>query len=130
MLTENYYVNSNSIHICFPIKIEKKSNKDADIDSDIITVNNFFAHWVKEVSVTKYGSDKELPPHLVCGNLPIFWWNAETFALSRTKNDTKKILLYSKKPVYFAKVSYDRRNYKSTVLDLTGLSTADATKKR
>ena len=67
MLTENYYVNSNSIHICFPIKIEKKSNKDADIDSDIITVNNFFAHWVKEVSVTKYGSDKELPPHLVCG---------------------------------------------------------------
>ena len=28
----------------------------------MITVNNFFAHWVKEISITKYGSDKELPP--------------------------------------------------------------------
>ena len=24
LLTENYYVNPNSIHICFPIKIKKK----------------------------------------------------------------------------------------------------------
>ena len=28
----------------------------------MITVNNFFAHFVKEVSVTKYASDKELIP--------------------------------------------------------------------
>ena len=63
LLTENYYVNPASIHICFPIKIKKKkSNNSSDIDGDIITVNNFFAHWVKEISITKYGSDKELPP--------------------------------------------------------------------
>ena len=64
LLTENYYVNRNSIHICFQIKIKKnqKNNKDSDIDGDLITVNNFFAHWVKEISVAKYGSDKELIP--------------------------------------------------------------------
>ena len=62
LLTENYYVNPSNIHICFPIKIKKKSNNDTNIDSDLITVNNFFAHWVKEISITKYGSDKELPP--------------------------------------------------------------------
>ena len=28
----------------------------------MITVNNFFAHWVKELSTTKYGSDEDLPP--------------------------------------------------------------------
>ena len=61
LLTENYYVNPNSIHICFPIKI-KKTNKDFDIDANMITVNNFLAHWVKEITITKYGSDKELPP--------------------------------------------------------------------
>ena len=60
LLTENYYVNPNSIHICIPIKRKKKTNKDADIDSNMITVNNFFAHWVKEISMTKY-DDKELP---------------------------------------------------------------------
>lgn len=27
----------------------------------MIIVKNFFTHWVKEVSVTKYGSNKELP---------------------------------------------------------------------
>ena len=62
LLTENYYVNPANFHICFPIKIKKKSNNSSDIDDDLITVNNFFAHWVKEISITKYGSDRELPP--------------------------------------------------------------------
>ena len=60
--TENYYVNPNGIHICFPIKIKKGTNKSPNIDADLIPVNNFFAHWVKEIRITKYGSDKELPP--------------------------------------------------------------------
>ena len=42
LLTENYYVNPNSMHICFPIKIMKKSDNIAHIDGDLITVNNFF----------------------------------------------------------------------------------------
>ena len=63
ILTDNYYVNPNSIHICFPMKIKKKkSNKALDIDDDLIPVNNSFTHLVKEISVTKYGSDKELIP--------------------------------------------------------------------
>ena len=28
----------------------------------MIMLNNFLAHFVKEISVTKYGSDKELIP--------------------------------------------------------------------
>ena len=52
MLADNYYVKPNSILICFPIKIKKKkkSNKAQDIDDDLITVNNFFAHLL---AVTK-----------------------------------------------------------------------------
>ena len=61
-LTDNYYINPNSIHICFPVKIFKKSNTALDIDADMFPVNNFFAHFVKEISITKYGSDKELIP--------------------------------------------------------------------
>ena len=47
LLTKDYYVNPNGIHICFPIKIKKGTNKASNIDADLITVNNFFAHWVK-----------------------------------------------------------------------------------
>ena len=35
LLTENYYVNPANIHICFPIKIKKKSNNATDIDDDL-----------------------------------------------------------------------------------------------
>ena len=44
------------------MKIKKSSNEVQDIDSDLITVNNFFDHLVKKISVTKYGSNKELIP--------------------------------------------------------------------
>ena len=62
LLTDNYYMKPSNTHICFPIKIKKKSNNSSNIDDDLITVNNFFAHCVKEISITKYRSDKELPP--------------------------------------------------------------------
>ena len=118
LLTENYYVNSNSIHICFPIKI-KKTNKDSDIDANMITVHNFLAHWVKEISITKYGSDKELPPTFSA-------WEAYQYSdqiLKHLPSDAlktiQKTLLYSTKPVYFAQVGYDRRNYNSKDLTFT-----------
>ena len=62
LLTDNYYVNSSHIHICFPMKIKKSLNEASDIDDDLIRVNNFFAHLIKEISITEYGSDKELIP--------------------------------------------------------------------
>ena len=34
MLTNNYYTNPNSMHICFPIKIKKATNEASDIDTD------------------------------------------------------------------------------------------------
>ena len=57
LLTENCYVNPTNTHLCFPIKIKKKSNNSSDIDGDLITVNNFFAHWVNEINITKYVND-------------------------------------------------------------------------
>ena len=62
LLTDNYYTNLNSMHLCFPMKIKKTTDKDADIDNDLITVNNFFAHLIKEISVTIYENDKQLIP--------------------------------------------------------------------
>ena len=38
--------------------LSKSSNKASDIDDELITVNNFFAHLIKEISITKYGSNK------------------------------------------------------------------------
>ena len=60
LLDKNPYTNLNSVHFVFLINILKKSDINADIGADLIAVNNFFAHWIKEISIAKYGTNKEL----------------------------------------------------------------------
>ena len=62
MLASNYYTNPNCMHICFPMKIKKATNEANNIDTDLIPVNNFFAHLIKDISITRYGNDKQLMP--------------------------------------------------------------------
>ena len=62
MLKGNYYVYPNSIHLCFPMKIKKQSNEASDTDTDLITVNDFFAHLIKEISIIRYRNNKQLIP--------------------------------------------------------------------
>ena len=130
LLTENYYVNPNGIHICFPIKIKRKTNNAADIDTDLITVNNFFAHWVKEISITRCGSNKELPPTFSP-------WEIYQYSDSMLKHPpadclktTNKTLLYDKQPAYYADTSYDRINHNANGVDLTGLNAATQAAKK
>ena len=44
------------------MKIKQLSNEANDIDSDLITANNFFPHLIKEIGVTRHGNDKQLIP--------------------------------------------------------------------
>ena len=37
MLTNSYYTNRNSMHICFSMKIKPKSDGDNNKDTDLIT---------------------------------------------------------------------------------------------
>ena len=127
LLTENCYVNPSNIHICFPIKIKKKSNNSSDIDNDLITVNNFFAHWVKEISITKYGSNKELPPTFS----PWEVYQYSDQMLKHLPSDALKTIqkthLYSKKPLYFASERYERRNHNEASINPTGLIATEIT---
>ena len=113
LLTENYYVNRNSIHICFQIKIKKpqKNNKDSDIDGTLITVNNFFAHWVKEISVAKYGSDKELIPTFPPYEIYQYADSMLKHLPEKALKTIQKTHLYSKKLLFYADMSLDRRNH-------------------
>ena len=44
MLTDKYYVNPNSIHICFAINIKKATNMLADIDSQLTDIGYYTAN--------------------------------------------------------------------------------------
>ena len=62
ILDKNLYTNLNSLHFVFPIKIRKKTKINSKISDDTITVNIFFAHWIKEISITKYETNIDLIP--------------------------------------------------------------------
>ena len=59
---KNLYMNLNSLHFFFPLKIKKKTNMNSDRGEDLITVNPFFAYSIKEINITKYGTNIELIP--------------------------------------------------------------------
>ena len=57
LLNQNLYTNLNSLHLCFPIKFKKEANVALNLEKDVITVNNFLAHWVKEINITKFDTN-------------------------------------------------------------------------
>ena len=61
-LSSNHYMNFNNVHIVFPLKIKKKANVANDILATEITVNNFFAHWIKEIDIKRLGDDVPVLP--------------------------------------------------------------------
>ena len=96
----------------------------------MITVNNCFAHWVKEISVTKYGSNKEIPPTFTPWEIYQYSDNMLKHLPSDALKTIAKTLLYDKKEVYFVQTTYDRRNYNETNVVVTGLSVNDALLKK
>ena len=104
------------------MKILKNTNQNIDIDNDLITVNNFFAHFVKEVNVTKYGSDKELIPTFS----PCEIHQYSDAMLKHLPKDALKTIekthFYSKEAVYYNDVNIDRRNHNGGGLTTTGMN--------
>ena len=49
LLDQNIYANINSLHICFPMKFKKERNMALNLENDVIIINKFFAHWIKDI---------------------------------------------------------------------------------
>ena len=114
MLTDNYCVNPNSIHLCFPMKIKKSRNEASNTDTNLITVNNMFSHQIKEISATRFGHDKQL----ISTFSPYGIYQYSKAMLKHLPKDslkkTEKAVLYSKQPICINKTIIDRRiNYGS-----------------
>ena len=61
-LAANHYMNFHNVHLVFPMKIKKSTNEANDILVTEITVNNFFAHWIKEIDINCLGDDIPVLP--------------------------------------------------------------------
>ena len=102
-------MNFHNLHIVFPMKIKKKSNVANDLDNTLITVNNFFAHWIKEIDIKKLGDDQPILPTI---NTVEIYKYSDQILKHLPKNSLKLIendLLFSKKKVNFQMVKIEEK---------------------
>ena len=87
-------MNWNSVHLWLPILIKSKANAAYNIDAAVITVNIFFAHWIKEIKIKHYGGDLHILP---TGRSTNIYQYSDTMLKHMSKNALEtfeKILLY------------------------------------
>ena len=61
-LTANHYINFQNVHLHFPMKIKSAADNNNNMAAGVITVNNFFAHLIKEIDIKRYGHDISILP--------------------------------------------------------------------
>ena len=114
-LTANHSINFSNMVLCLPVTFRKTTNKTQPIDGDMITVNNFFNHWIKDVIVKRYGDDIAVLPI----NKTIYIYRYSEAMLKHPPDDVlatfQHELLYSKKKFIIkgnaANNFNDRRNH-------------------
>ena len=114
-VVNNHYINFSNMVLCLPIAFRKRTNKAAAIDATMISVNNFFAHWIKDVTVKRYGDDIAVLPF----NTTLDTYRYSESMLKHMPKEAlatfQKELLYSKKRVSIkgntANTLNDRQNH-------------------
>ena len=103
-LTAGTYTNYSSMKIVLPIQFIKKTNKTAQMDGAMITVNNFFAHWFMDIDIRQYPNDLKILP--TNNSVDIYQYaNAQLKYLPEKSVETLlKPLLYSNKSVYLVRM--------------------------
>ena len=91
-------------------------NAAQNLDADIYPVNNLFAHWIREIDITKYGTNKSLTPTTT----PKEEYRYSNSMLKHLPKNSlkmiKKDLLYNKKLIIIPG-NEDRRSH--TNIDIT-----------
>ena len=59
-LVANTYSNYSSMELVLPIQITKNTTKKDQLDGDMITVNNFLAHWITDIDIRWYPDDTRI----------------------------------------------------------------------
>ena len=95
-LAANTYTNYSMMTLVLPIYFKKSTHKNADVG--IVTVNNFFACWLKEIDIRRYRDDVRILPTnnrvVVCN------YAAQLKHLpTKSLDDIKETILYEEKAV-------------------------------
>ena len=99
-LSANRYTNFSTMQLVLPMKFRKVSTSTADIAADVVTVNNFFAHWLKEINIVRYPDDITILPSTTMVSIADYANNILKHMPSKQLNTINTSLLYSKKAIH------------------------------
>ena len=96
-LTANTYSNFSTMEICLPLRFTKKTNKNLQLDGQMMRVNNFFGHWFIDIDIRRYPDD--LRVLLTNNSVDIYKYSNAQMKYLPEKSAKKllKIMLHSNK---------------------------------
>ena len=116
-LAANTFTSYISMCIVLTITIKKATNKAQNVD--VITVNNFFCHWLKEIDARRYPDKvRNLPSN---NTVEIYQYAAQQrkHLPKKSLDDIRETLLYEKKDVNLNGKRDRRSNTSTTPADRT-----------
>ena len=108
-LSSTQYMNFRNVYLVFPMKIKKKTNDANDLANTDITVNNFFAHWIKEIDIKRLGDDTPILP--TTNTVEIYKHSDAILKQDDALQNFQSDLLYSDKKVCLSTVENRRKHY-------------------
>ena len=121
-------MNWNSVHICLPIQVLKSPATTSDIDANAIAVNNFLAHWIKEIDIKRYGDELQILPTNNATDIYRYFAAILKHMPKEALKAYEKTLLYSKEKVNLPN-NMDKRLNNTTTVNATNRTDANLTDK-
>ena len=116
-LAANRYTNYSMMTIVLPTYF--KTSADKTVDVDVVTVNNFFARWLKKNDIRRYPDNIRILP--TNNTDEVYNYAAQQIKHLATKSldDIKETILYEKKAVVLTEKKDRRLNNTGTPADRT-----------
>ena len=106
-LAANTCTNYRSVVVISQIQIKKTPDKTADIDATMITVNNFFVCWLKEVDIKRYPDDVRITPTNNTVSIADYYAQKIKHTPNKSFDNIKKTLLYDKEGSIYLKIEIE-----------------------
>ena len=119
LLASNTYANYSSLITVLPIQIKKATDASADTDALLITVNNLFAHWLKEVDIKRYPDNIYILPTNNTVDINRYSEKMLRYLPVKALDTIKGTLLYNKTKVIIPGGPERRPNTSTTAADRT-----------
>ena len=96
-LTANTYSNFSTMEICLPFRFTKKTNKNLQLDGQVMMVKIFFGHRFIDIDIRRYPDDLRVLP--TNNSVDIYKYSNAQMKYLPEKSAKKllKIMLYSNK---------------------------------